>query len=96
MTNVRREAAGVAMRRETNSITGKREDTMKKEIIRIDGMTCNHCVMAVRRQLAGVDGLEVEDVAIGSAIVRYDDTTIETDRIDAAIAEAGFRVTSHE
>jgi copper chaperone len=85
-----------AVRRNTKSITGKREDIMKKESIRIEGMTCNHCVMAVRRQLAGVEGVEVEDVAIGSAVVRYDDTVVGSDRIDAAIAEAGFRVTAHE
>ncbi len=69
---------------------------MKETTIRIEGMTCNHCVMAVRRQLAGIEGLEVEDVEIGSAVVRCDEHAVGSDRIDAAIAEAGFRVTAHE
>lgn len=69
---------------------------MKEETIHIEGMTCNHCVMSVRRQLAGIDGLDVRDVEIGSADIRYDDTVVDTARIDRAVSEAGYRVVSHE
>lgn len=69
---------------------------MKTETIRIEGMTCNHCVMSVRRQLAGIEHLEVEDVQIGSAVVSYDDATVDPSDIDTAVAAAGFKVTTHE
>ena len=69
---------------------------MKTETARIEGMTCNHCVMSVRRRLAQIENLDVEDVAIGAAIVRYDETQVEADGIDRAVAETGFRVVAHE
>ena len=69
---------------------------MNTETLHIDGMTCNHCVMAVRRQLAQVDGLEVEDVRIGSAIVRYEEGQFDPALLDDAVAKAGFTVTRHE
>ncbi len=69
---------------------------MKTQTLRIEGMTCNHCVMSVRRQLAGIDHLEVDDVRIGSAIVRYDETVVKPEDIDSAVAAAGFVVTQHE
>lgn len=69
---------------------------MKQETIRIEGMTCNHCVMSVRRQLAGIEGLDVEDVQIGSAIIRYDEEVVDTARIDGAVEAAGFGVVGHE
>jgi copper chaperone len=69
---------------------------MKTETLRIDGMTCNHCVMSVRRQLATIEHLEVEDVRIGSAVVSYDDGQVSPDTIDAAVAAAGFAVTGHD
>ncbi|MBE0645773.1 MAG: heavy-metal-associated domain-containing protein [Bacteroidetes bacterium] len=69
---------------------------MTTQTIRIEGMTCNHCVMSVRRQLAGIDHLEVEDVQIGSAIVSYDEDKVETEDIDSAVKTAGFAVTAHE
>jgi copper chaperone len=58
----------------------------------IEGMSCQHCVMAVKRELAKVGGLEVRDVRIGSVSVAYDDTIIDAARIEAAVAEAGYRI----
>lgn len=69
---------------------------MKTETLRIEGMTCNHCVMSVRRQLAGLEHLEVEDVQIGSAVISYDETIVASSDIDTAVAAAGFKVTTHE
>lgn len=65
---------------------------MKTETLHIEGMTCNHCVMAVRRQLAGIEHLEVDDVTVGTAIVTYDESQVPATAIDAAVTAAGFRV----
>ncbi len=69
---------------------------MKTETIRIEGMTCNHCVMAVRRQLAQVENLQVEDVHIGSAVVTYDENAVSAAEIDRALESSGYTVTAHE
>ena len=63
---------------------------LKNETINIQGMTCNHCVMAVRRELAKIETLEVDDVQIGFTVVDYDESAISRADIDSAIQAAGF------
>ena len=63
---------------------------MKNEELKISGMTCNHCVMSVRKELAKVPGVEVKDVRIGSALVAYDESKVPAALLRGAIEEAGF------
>ncbi len=65
---------------------------MTEREFRIEGMSCQHCVLAVKKELAKVQGVEVRDVQIGSASVAYDETRTDTARLEAAIAKAGYRV----
>ncbi len=65
---------------------------MTEREFRIEGMSCQHCVMAVKKELAKVQGVEVRDVQIGSASVAYDETRTDAARLEAAIAKAGYRV----
>jgi copper chaperone len=60
--------------------------------IRISGMSCAHCVSAVRQALTGVPGVTVNDVTIGSAVVRLDGEAESLALAEAAIDEAGFDV----
>ncbi len=64
---------------------------MKTEKIKIDGMSCGHCVMAVRKELSRLP-LKIKDVSIGSAEVEYDETKVTYDEIKKAIANAGYSV----
>ena len=63
---------------------------MKKEY-NIEGMSCNHCVMSVEKQLSKLDLNEFK-VEIGSAKVEYDETKIDEKVIIKAIEEAGYKV----
>ncbi len=63
---------------------------MTTETLTIDGMTCDHCVRAVREALQGIDGVEVETVAIGEATVRLDEARASRDGIAAALEEEGY------
>lgn len=65
---------------------------MKNEELKIIGMTCNHCVMSVRKELAKVPGVEVKDVRIGSALVAYDESKVSDALLRSAVEEAGFSV----
>ncbi len=56
----------------------------------ISGMSCHHCVEAVRRELAKIPKLEVKDVAVGAAVVSYDDAAVPSSRIEEAVREAGY------
>ena len=69
---------------------------MTEQTIRIQGMTCNHCVMSVRRALAAIEDVDVEDVQIGNALVRFDGSDEKQKEIDTAIENAGYSVTAHE
>ena len=61
----------------------------------IDGMSCGHCVAAVRQALQGVGGLATERVAVGSATVAIDPAAsadaVLGDAIQA-IEDAGYAV----
>lgn len=64
---------------------------MKEQEIKIEGMNCNHCVMAVKKELSKLQ-LDSSEVQIGSAKVTYDDTKISETQLEEAIVEAGFKV----
>ena len=65
---------------------------MKNQELTIEGMYCGHCVMVVRKELSKVDGLTVEDVQIGKARVKVDETKVGQDIVAKAINEAGYRL----
>lgn len=64
-----------------------------KRTLRIEGMTCPHCVMAVKQELEQVEGLEVKQVEIGKAEVEYDEALVDDQKIAEAIDEAGYQLT---
>ncbi|HJR64278.1 MAG TPA: cation transporter [Gemmatimonadaceae bacterium] len=64
--------------------------------LKIDGMSCGHCVAAVDRALKSLQGVEVEQVSIGSASVRFDPDTTSQSEITDAIQDEGYLVLSTE
>ena len=67
---------------------------MKTQKLIIEGMSCGHCVMSVKKELLKVAGLKVENVEIGKAIVQYDESKVNRETLDKAITEAGYRLIS--
>jgi copper chaperone CopZ len=67
---------------------------MAETKIAIEGMSCQHCVMAVKKALGGVPGILESDVNIGSAVVKYDDNKIKKEEIEKKIETAGYKVTN--
>ena len=63
---------------------------MTRTTFQIDGMSCGHCVAAVDRALRAVPGVQVDEVAIGAAVVTHDPHQAAAEAIQAAIAEAGY------
>ena len=59
---------------------------------RVEGMTCDHCVLSVREEvseLAGVSDVTV-DLASGRMVVTG--AEVDDDAVRAAVAEAGYEV----
>lgn len=56
----------------------------------IEGMHCDACVRRVTNALAGVDGVKVEAVSVGSAKVAFDAAKTTPGQIVAAVDRIGF------
>lgn len=67
---------------------------MEKLTIQIDGMSCGHCVSAVKQALAEVPGVTVEDVSIGHAVVSYEPAQTSTADITDALADVGYEASA--
>jgi len=67
---------------------------MKTQEFIIEGMSCGHCVMAVRKELGKLDNIKIDDVQIGKATVEFDESKSKENSIIKAIEEAGFKVIS--
>jgi copper chaperone CopZ len=67
---------------------------MQEREVRIEGMSCQHCVMSVRESLQKVPGITVKVVRVGAAVFSADDPESALDRVRAAILEAGYTPTN--
>ena len=63
---------------------------MKPLHLTIGGMSCGHCVARVTKTLQTLDGLEVDQVGIGSADVRFDPSRRSVEDILDAVRDAGY------
>ncbi|KJR96046.1 MAG: copper chaperone CopZ [Peptococcaceae bacterium BRH_c4a] len=65
-----------------------------EETLKVRGMSCNHCKMAVEKalkNLPGVSGAEV-DLAAATVKVTYDPGSTDREKITGAIDRAGYAV----
>jgi len=64
--------------------------------LRVNGMTCGHCVTAVTEELSALDGVQsvaVDLVAGGASTVTVaSDAPLPDDAVRAAIDEAGYEL----
>jgi len=60
--------------------------------LKIEGMSCQHCVMAVKKAVSGIKGVTSSDVSVGAAKIVYDDSKTNKDEIARAIVNAGYKV----
>lgn len=67
-------------------------NSMSEAKIKIEGMSCQHCVMRVRKAIESVSGVEVLGVDVGEARVRFDASKTSLSEIENAISKAGYKV----
>ncbi|MCJ7749227.1 MAG: cation transporter, partial [Desulfobacterales bacterium] len=59
-------------------------------ILKVKGMSCQHCVMSVTRALNQLEGIQNVQVDLQKGEVRFDNTkALALNRIEKAIEEAG-------
>ncbi len=63
---------------------------MHEREVRIEGMSCQHCVLAVQKALNRVPGITLQVVRIGAVVYSAPDTERVLEQVRAAITEAGY------
>jgi copper chaperone CopZ len=58
----------------------------------VAGMTCEHCALSVREEVAEVPGVASVDVDLASGRLTVTGSGVSEDAIKAAVAEAGYEV----
>ena len=67
---------------------------MEKITLKVDGMSCEHCVKAVAKSVTALDGIGGVAVKLkdGTVTVKYDPKKIMPDKIKHEIEEQGYTV----
>lgn len=61
--------------------------------VKIAGMSCAHCVMAVEKALGAVEGIKDVRVDLKTGIATYDEVkSVEASVVAAAIRKAGYDI----
>ena len=65
---------------------------MTQGTIKVEGMSCGHCQMRVKKAVESVEGVQKADVNLQSKQVtlEYDEGKASLEKIKAAIKEAGY------
>lgn len=56
----------------------------------VEGMTCDHCVNAVRTEVGGVAGISNVEVDLDTKLVQVTGDDIDDAAVFAAVEEAGY------
>jgi copper chaperone len=73
--------------------TRKEEDNTMAFVVKVKGMSCNHCVMSVTKALGKLEGLQNVKVDLQKGEVSFDNTkTLGLEKVEKAITDAGFEV----
>lgn len=64
---------------------------MSTAVLKIEGMTCNHCVAAVERALKAQDGVRSARVDLETGTAEVDlDGAVGTEQLTSAVEEEGY------
>jgi copper chaperone len=66
------------------------QTSMQQLTLEVHGMSCGHCVNAVKQALAEVPGVTIQNVSIGQAVVTYEPDKTKTTDITDALADIGY------
>ena len=69
---------------------------MKTSELVIEGMSCGHCVMSLKKELSKIKDLNIRDVQIGKAEIDFDENKVSSGDLSAAVEEAGFKLVAEK
>lgn len=65
---------------------------MANVVLKVEGMTCGHCVSAVEKAVGGLGASGQVSLGDKKVSVDYDETKVSLDEIKAAIEDQGYDV----
>lgn len=67
---------------------------MAEIVLKIKGMSCQHCVVSITKALKDLKGVKDVKVSLekGNAEVNYDDNLVTLSQMKDAVADAGYTV----
>lgn len=71
-------------------MVGNEEGHVEQQRYIVEGMTCDHCVNAVRTEVSSVAGVSDVDVDLGTKLVRVSGEGVDEAAVLAAVEEAGY------
>lgn len=63
-----------------------------RKLLKIEGMTCGHCVMHVQSALEAVPGVKAAKVDLLERQALVDGDALDDQALRAAVSDAGYRV----
>lgn len=62
-------------------------------VVKVKGMSCQHCVMSIKKALNQLDGIQNVNVDLQKGEVQFDNTkALAPNQIEKAIQDAGYEV----
>jgi copper chaperone len=65
---------------------------MSEATIQVDGMSCQHCVMRVKKAVEGLAGITDLAVEVGRVKATFDESKVQKKDIEEAIVKAGYKI----
>jgi copper ion binding protein len=66
---------------------------MQQRVFGVSGMTCSHCVTAVREEVASIPGVSAVEVDLdGGTVTVQADGEIDVTAVRGAVEEAGYQL----
>ena len=62
--------------------------------LKINGMSCQHCIMRLNEELSKLQNLIVKEVNIGKATVEYESGNVTHQEMEEAVNKAGYKLIS--
>lgn len=63
---------------------------MTSMTLHISGMSCGHCLNAVKNALSAAPGVQLRSVQMGRAEVDYDPAVTSPEQVATIVADAGY------
>lgn len=63
-----------------------------KKILTVEGMSCQHCVKAVKNALSEIEGVKSVEVDLAAKKVEVEGDNLQDELLKSAIEDAGYEV----